>query len=249
MSDRPPGGFGKPRQIILGGDMTRISRVPKSAAVVGAAGIACALTGSILLAAPAMAASSEIVGSATVVLDFSVAGEVNVDLNTQNLSGVTAYGSAYVDAPDGQRYTWGPREYAPGEVWTYTKLLTGYTCDDLSSVSAAAFGYADLEDRTPDWTTGVVSYPDDRVTVIGCDTPPTTPPASTDPVTPPSSSTTPTTTGLGNTLPPSRTDGALLASTGGTSPLGPTLMIGAVGLFTVAAGLVARQRSRFSRAE
>lgn len=225
--------------------MTRISRVPKSAVAVGAAGIACALAGTILISAPAVAAE-EIVGSATVVLDFSVAGEVNVDVNTQNLSGVTAYGAAYVDAPDGQRYTWGPREYAPGETWTYSKLLTGYTCDDLYSVSAAAFGFADLEDPTPDWSTGVVTYPNERVTVIGCDTPPTSPPPSSPPAT--SETTTPASVS-GNVLPPSKTDGALLASNETASAFGPTLLIAAVGLLAVAAGLFGRRRSDSARAE
>ena len=92
-----------------------------------------------MLAAPAaVAAEGEIVGSATVVLDFSVAGEVDVEVTTQNLSDVSAYGAASVIAPDGARYDFGPKLYTPDQVWVYTKVLTGYTCADLELVSAAA---------------------------------------------------------------------------------------------------------------
>lgn len=229
--------------------MKTAARVPRSVAVTTAAGLASALTGAILLSTPAFAATSEIVGSATVVLDFSTVGEVDVEITTQNLSGVPAYGAAYVAAPDGQRYAWGPRLYAAGEVWVYTKLLTGYTCDDLTAVSAAAFGFADLADESPEWTTGVVRYPDARVTVIGCDTS-TEPPAEEEPETEesetetPSASGTPgTSTGV-NKLPPSKTDGALLAATGpsGTAVFGGALLAGAVAMFATAGGLLARDR-------
>lgn len=241
--------------------MKTAARVPRSVAVTTAAGVASALTGAILLSTPAFAATSEIVGSATVVLDFSTVGEVDVEITTQNLSGVPAYGAAYVAAPDGQRYAWGPRLYAAGEVWVYTKLLTGYTCDDLTAVSAAAFGFADLADESPEWTTGVVRYPDARVTVIGCDTstePPAEEPGTEEPETgtpeteTPSASGTPgTSTGV-NKLPPSKTDGALLASTSpsGTAAFGGALLAGAAAMFATAGGLLARdRRARRPRAE
>lgn len=225
--------------------MKNVSRAPKSVVAVAAVGIASAVTGSLLLAAPAFAATG-IVGSATVVLDFSTAGEVDVEVTTQNLSGVPAYGAAYVKAPDGERYSWGPRLYGPNEVWVYTKVLTGYTCDDLTSVAAAAFGFEDLSDEIPEWTSGVVRYPDSRVTVIGCDVPPSPEPSpsSDSPSPEPSASTSAVpAAGSGNVLPPSKTDGALLASASDTTAsMGATFLLAAATFFAIAAGLFVRGR-------
>lgn len=223
--------------------MKSAARMPRSVAVATAAGLASALTGAILLSAPATASTNEIVGSASVALDFTTVGEVDVEITTQNLSGVPAYGAAYVSAPDGERYVWGPRLYAAGEVWVYTKLLTGYTCDDLTAVSAAAFGFADLEDESPEWTTGVVRYPDERVTVIGCDTP--SPEPETPTTEPPTTTDTPAASTPGvNKLPPSKTDGALLASTGNSSEgaFGGALLAGAAAMFATAGALLVRDR-------
>ncbi len=126
----------------------------------------------------ANAAVGDISGEASVVLDFTVDGQVTVDVSTLSTSSIDAYGSAIVTAPSGTVYTFGPKLYRPGESWTYTQVLTGYTCDDLTLVSAVANGSA-TSGGTPEWTTGVVTYPDARVTVIGCDPEPTPTPTPT----------------------------------------------------------------------
>jgi hypothetical protein len=223
--------------------MKNVTYAPKAAIGVAAVGIAAAISGVLILATPALAVEAAIEGSATVVLDFTTAGEVGVEVTTQNLSTVSAYGGAVILAPDGTRYDFGPKFYTPGEVWVYSKVLSGYDCDDLTEVSAAAFGFANLNDDSPEWTSGVVTYPDSRVTVIGCDDP-APPPTDTDTDVTPTAST-PSTVVVprsGNTLPPSMTDGALVVAPAMSAPLGATLLVAGAALFTLSAGILMRGR-------
>ena len=204
-------------------------------------------------------AEEAVTGQGSVILDFSTPGSVDIDVWTKNTSAIPAWGTAVVRDVDGAIYPFGPRGYAPGEVYTYAITLDGYTCADLGrGANAFAFGFdarpqspADLADY--EWTSGPVSYPDPRITVIGCDSPP--PPPPVDPEDPPvitptdggtttptvttptataptataPTATTPTAT---NTLPAAKTDGAELTAGSTSSP-----MFGV--LFTLGALLVA----------
>lgn len=120
------------------------------------------------LSGTAASAANGIEGSTTTILDFTVAGQVTVTVDTTNLSEVPAWGAAVVQAPNGALHRFGPKLYAAGEDWDYTTTLLGYSCDDLSLTSAAAFGFAEADDAEPSWTSGQVAYPDPRVTVLGC---------------------------------------------------------------------------------
>lgn len=193
------------------------------------------------VAGAAAAEVEEIVGEGTVTLDFgSTPGSVEVDVWTRNLSAVPAYGVAVITDTDGSVYDFGPRLYAPGEEWTYSKTLPGYTCADLGNASGVAFGFADTEDLTdPDWTSGVVTYPDPRITVIGCPVSPD--PTGEEPEAPPATSGGSSGT---NELPPAKTDGALIAGTASESSplLGLTVTLAAVLAGATAAGVGALRR-------
>ncbi|HEX5859805.1 MAG TPA: hypothetical protein VFY91_16990 [Microbacterium sp.] len=160
------------------------------------------------------------------MLAFSAPDTVSISIVTKNASAVDAIGMAVITGPDGARYPFGPRTYAAGEVWTYDKVLTGYTCGDLEGTTGVAIGFALGDDGEPDWTSGTVRSPDPRVTVTGCDP---SPPPPVDPETPvtPGSPGTPVTPGVTaqpgavaapvaapvtNTLPASQTDGALVGT-------------------------------------
>ncbi|QIG38823.1 hypothetical protein G5T42_04415 [Microbacterium sp. 4R-513] len=185
----------------------------------------------------AYAADEPIVGQGHVTLDFSVTpGSVTVQVWTKNLSEVEAWGRAVVVDVDGTPYPFGARHFAPGEEYVYSKTLADYTCADLGNASAVAFGFGTESGTAPDWTSGIVRYPDARITVIGCDTvspaptdrgDPGTTPTPTDGTTPttpaastPSTSAAAVTTPTGrNSLPAAKTDGALHAERPGPSPL------------------------------
>lgn len=147
------------------------------------------------LSGTAASAANGIEGSTTTILDFTVAGQVTVTVDTTNLSEVPAWGAAVVQAPNGDLHRFGPKLYAAGEDWDYTTTLLGYSCDDLSLTSAAAFGFAEADDAEPSWTSGQVAYPDPRVTVLGCPaTTEPTPDPETPTVTPSEQAATPTPT-------------------------------------------------------
>lgn len=198
-----------------------------------AAAVVVGLLTAVGAAGAAAAADEPIVGEGHVTLDFSVApGSVAVQVWTKNLSEVEAWGRAIVFDVDGTAYPFGARHYAPGEEYVFTRTLAGYTCEDLGSASAVAYGFSDSEGVVPDWTSGTVRYPDARITVVGCDpaapnptdggeTDPeptdTTTPTTTTPTTTTPSATTPT--AKKNTLPAAKTDGSLLAEESHPSPL------------------------------
>ncbi|WP_349426410.1 hypothetical protein [Microbacterium sp. LWS13-1.2] len=163
-----------------------------------AAAITLGLGGGALAAVHAASAdTSAVIGEASVVLDFTTPGEVDISVYTRNLSSVPAWGAATVNGPDGEVYTWGPSRYEPGEVRTYDATVTGHTCDDLHNTSAVAYGYASPDDAETSWTTGLVTYPSPLVTVIGCAVTPTPTPTPTPTATPtptPTQTATPTPT-------------------------------------------------------
>ena len=126
------------------------------------------------MAAPAFAADEPgIFGYTDITLDFTNPKNLVVEITTTNLSDGPAWGTAYVVIPSGARYDFGPSRYAAGETRTFAAALPGHPCADAKLMSAAAFGYADGSDATPEWTSGVVRYPDPRVTVTGCHPTPT----------------------------------------------------------------------------
>lgn len=186
-------------------------------------GAAAVVAGALLAfgtAGAASAADPAIIGEGHVTLDFSVTpGSVAVDVWTKNLSEVEAWGRAVVIDVDGTPYPFGPKLFAPGEEFIYAITLDGYTCDDLGDASAFAFGFATENSVEPDWSSGEVRYPDERITVVGCDTP-------TPPVTPPVTPGTPT--GGTNALPPAKTDGAELAGSSSSPLFGLTFTLGAI---------------------
>ncbi|TDN90851.1 hypothetical protein [Microbacterium sp. BK668] len=187
----------------------------------------------------ASAADETISGEGRVTLDFSVTpGSVSVEVWTHSLSTVPAYGAAIVQDVDGQRYSYGPELYQPDEEKTYYRVLAGRTCADLGGGAIAfAFGFGSLEATAPDWIGEPLSYPDPRITVVGCDAPP--PPPPVDPVTPPVV-VTPTDGGTTapvpgttqpvatNKLPAAKTDGAELAGSSPSPLLGFAVTIGAI---------------------
>ncbi|MEU1971917.1 hypothetical protein ABZ477_09685 [Microbacterium sp. NPDC019599] len=201
-------------------------------------------------------AADEIIGQGSVTLDFSsTPGSVEVDVWTKNLSTVEAWGSAVVQDAGGTLYPFGPRLYAPGEEWTFSQTLAGYTCADLGGASAVAFGFGAQDAVEAAWSSGLVRYPDPRVTVIGCPTPNPTAEEPEEPeepeeepgVTPTDGGTTtpavPTASGV-NTLPAAKTDGALLAHDSSTSPLfGMLSTLGAL-VATGAGAVIAGARRR-----
>ena len=123
------------------------------------------------IAVPAYAA--DITGEVEVTLDFSTPNATEVSVYTKNTSAVTAYGRAEVTR-NGDTAYFSEKRFAPGEVWTWEKTLRGYDCSDLITVSAEAFG-SETRRGSADWTSGVLTAADPRVTVIGCDTPTPTP--------------------------------------------------------------------------
>lgn len=153
----------------------------KTATRVLAALVVAGVLGAGVATATAASAANGIEGEATASLDFTVAGQVQVSVYTRNLSEVAAYGAAVVNDPDGIPHPFGSRLYEAGEVWVYETTLMGYTCDDLGGASAVAVGFAAEPQTEPDWTSGLVSYPDPRITVIGCPDATPTPTASVTP--------------------------------------------------------------------
>lgn len=166
----------------------------KARSVLAAAAITATIGGGALIAAPAFAATDDVRGEATITLDFSVEGETDVQVYTKNLSSVPAYGWATGLGPDGDTYDWGPHFYQPGDEWTFQITKYGYTCDDLEYVSATVYGSRTLGGDV-EWTSGLVTYPDPRIIVIGCDTPTPNTPTETPTATPSPSPT--STTGVG----------------------------------------------------
>ena len=252
--------------------VNRSTRKKRSAIGFAAAGATLALTGTLLMAAPAFAADEPgIFGATDITLDFTNPKMLVVEITTTNLSDGPAWGTAYVVIPSGARYDFGPSRYAAGETRTFAAALPGHPCADANLMNAAAFGFADRSDTTPEWTSGVVRYPDPRVTVIGCHLSPTPTPTPTPTLTPtpritpaptptftptptPTATTTPTptptptptatTTPTPAVVPSGTTPTGALAQTG--TALGATLLITAMGFLAVAAGLFVRGRSRRS---
>src|SRR5215207_8629242 len=104
--------------------MTTASKAPRAALGIAAIGIVSALAGGVLLATPATAATDDtIFGSTSLVLDFSTPGELGLEVSTQNLSSVPAYGVMYIQIPSGDRFDFGPKLYAPGESRTFYATL------------------------------------------------------------------------------------------------------------------------------
>jgi len=250
--------------------VNRSTRKKRSAIGFAAAGATLALTGTLLMAAPAFAADEPgIFGYTDITLDFTNPKNLVVEITTTNLSDGPAWGTAYVVIPSGARYDFGPSRYAAGETRTFAAALPGHPCADAKLMSAAAFGYADGSDATPEWTSGVVRYPDPRVTVTGChptptptltpttrNTPTPTPTITITPTPTPTPTLTPTptptptitptptatTTPAPAVVPSGNTPTGGLAQTG--TALGATLLIAALGFFAVAAGLFVRGRAR-----
>jgi len=223
------------------------------------AAAAIAITAGAALAGPAFAEGETLSGVAVVTLDFTIAGQVAVTVDTQNTSAVPAYGSAVVWAPDGAAHEFGPKLYQAGETWVYNKTLLGYTCADVALASAIANGSFTLTPADPEWTTGVVTTPDARVTVIGCATAPEPTPVTETPTPTPSTGTptptpgtvtpapvavTPTPAALAN---PSASPAALasgtLPATGGDSVWLFGLGAGAL-IATMAGGMIVLSRRR-----
>ena len=187
---------------------------------------------------PAAAAGEEIVGQGSVTLDFAAApGSVVVSIWTQNLSTVEAWGTALITDRDSVVYPFGPRHYDPGEVWTDTETLPDYACSDLGSVTGISFGFSTDQLAAPEWTSGPITYPDPRITVIGCDPAPPPPPTTNEEPTDSGDPATPVVTVEANVLPAAKTDGSLVSSGSQSSPMfGLVFTIGAI--IAAAAGSV-----------
>lgn len=235
----------------------------------GAGATALALTAAIGAGSAAWAA--DITGETEVTLDFTTAGQVEVKVWAQNTSSVPAYGTAVIKAPDGAVEDYGPRLFQPGETWTWTKTLKGYDCDDVAETAAATFGFEKLG-TAPDWTSGVLTAPDPRVSVIGCDPSPTpsptpspsgttsptptptpTPSASTGPTGTPTPTATvtptatprPTASATATAVPASTTTkGGALAATGVETDAVLPLGIGAASALLIGAVLLVARRRR-----
>ncbi|WP_270354101.1 LPXTG cell wall anchor domain-containing protein [Microbacterium testaceum] len=233
----------------------------------GAGATALALTAAIGAGSAAWAA--DITGETEVTLDFTTAGQVEVKVWAQNTSSVPAYGTAVIKAPDGAVEDYGPRLFQPGEIWTWTKTLKGYDCDDVAETAAATFGFEKLG-TAPDWTSGVLTAPDPRVSVIGCDPSPTpsptplpsgttsptptpTPSASTGPTGTPTPTATvtptatprPTASATATAVPASTTTkGGALAATGVETDAVLPLGIGAASALLIGAVLLVARRRR-----
>ncbi|MFH8251610.1 hypothetical protein ACH3VR_14675 [Microbacterium sp. B2969] len=196
----------------------------------------------------AVAADGEISGEGHVTLNFSTTpGSVDVTVWTHSLSTVDAWGVVVIRDVDGQNHTYGPELYAPDQEKTYVRSLPGYTCSDLGrGAVAVAFGFGSLEATAPDWTGEPLSYPDPRITVIGCTESPNPTGGGEDPgttptdggtTTAPTVTTTKTTATGTNVLPAAKTDGADLAGASTSSPLfGLAVTVGAI--LAAAAGSV-----------
>ena len=136
---------------------------------VAATGAALALMGTLLMAAPALAAENDpALGYVAVTLDFTDPASLGVVVTTQNLSERPAYGSGVVRIPSGRSISFGPRLYAPGETLTHSEAAAGHPCEDLHAMSISVYGVHDLSDEHPAWSSGVIEFPDPRITVIGC---------------------------------------------------------------------------------
>ncbi|KSU53671.1 LPXTG cell wall anchor domain-containing protein [Microbacterium enclense] len=122
--------------------------------------------------------AADITGDVRVTLDFTTPNEVDVAVWAQNTSAVTAYGSATVAQTNGWVETFSEKRFAPGETWTWSASFDGYDCSDLDTTAGVAFG-SSSRGGDPEWTSGVITAWDSRVTVIGCDLPPTPTPTPT----------------------------------------------------------------------
>ncbi|MBN9200535.1 MAG: hypothetical protein J0H70_04050 [Microbacterium chocolatum] len=139
----------------------------------------------------AVAASSPYSGSVSITVDLSSGGHADVAITATNTSGITAWGGAKLTHPDGSYEIFGPREFEPGETHTWYDRMHGCSCANLPA-SSAIVGFGESID-TPHWSSGTITVPDPRVTVIGCDVTPTPTPTPT--VTPtPTPTPTPTVT-------------------------------------------------------
>ncbi|WP_345801170.1 hypothetical protein AAIB33_17160 [Microbacterium sp. AZCO] len=225
-----------------------------------AAAVVAGLLSVFAVGGAANAADPEIIGEGHVTLNFSTTpGSVDITIWTHNLSTVEAWGAAVVRDIDGVNHPTNLEHYDPGQEKTFFRSLPGYTCADLGKGAVAfAFGFGSLSNPEPDWIGAPLSYPDPRITVVGCDVVPNptggdpdpAPPTTTPPVVTPGSTTPPaggtttptttvTTTSTGtNTLPAAKTDGADLAgATSTASPVfGLAVTVGA--LLAAAAGSV-----------
>ncbi|MCJ1708639.1 hypothetical protein [Microbacterium sp. VKM Ac-2923] len=122
--------------------------------------------------------AADITGDVRVTLDFTTPNEVDVAVWAKNTSAVTAYGSATVAQTNGWVETFSEKRFAPGETWTWSASFDGYDCSDLNTTAGVAFG-SSSRGGDPEWTSGVITAWDSRVTVIGCDLPPTPTPTPT----------------------------------------------------------------------
>ncbi|MFF2487726.1 hypothetical protein ACFVSU_15085 [Microbacterium sp. NPDC058062] len=204
-----------------------------------ATAVAIGLASTAFAAAQAATADSPVLGEASVVLDFTTAGEVHISVHTRNASSIPAWGAARVTTPEGIEYSWGPSRYEPGEVRNYDVTESGRTCADLPDASAVAYGYAAASDTVPSWTTGIVTYPSPLVTVIGCDPTPTPTPTSTPTVQPTPLSPAPEATATPSGTPNPDTTPAAAAASGNSSADGALAATGAAVGWTVAATIAA----------
>lgn len=232
----------------------------KKTITAGLGATALALTAAIGAGSAAWAA--DITGETEVTLDVTTAGRIVVKVWAQNTSAIPAYGAAVIKAPDGTVEDYGPRLFQPGETWSWTKTLNGYDCDDVADTAAAAFGFAE-QGTAPDWTSGILTAPDPRVSVIGCDpdvepSPEPSPSGSTSPTpTPPASTPTPTPTATATATPAptasataaavaasTPTKGGALAATGVDTDAVLPLGLGAVAALLIGAVLRMARRRR-----
>lgn len=138
----------------------------------------------------AFADDGAITGDASAVLTFTGSQTVEVAVTATNTSSVPAYGWAVVYGPDDRTYNFSERRFEPGETWTWKTTVVGHPCADVDDTSTQA--YASSTPGGPvEWTTGLVTPPDPRITVVGCGT--TTTPTPTPTPTTPTPTPTPTT--------------------------------------------------------
>ncbi len=81
--------------------------------------------------------AADITGDVRVTLDFTTPNEAEVSVWAKNTSAVTAYGTATVAKTDGWVEDFGPKRFAPGETWTWSKSFAGYDCSDLDTVAVS----------------------------------------------------------------------------------------------------------------
>ncbi|WJL94749.1 hypothetical protein QSU92_12320 [Microbacterium sp. ET2] len=154
-------------------------------ALIGTAIVGTLATGAIAGTAVA-AAGDGITAEVSAVLEWTGETTIRATVTGTNTSAVPIYGFAELYGPDGRTYKSDVEYVEPGETETWTTIVQGHPCEDLERTSAQAWASDASNPGEIDWTSGMVTYPDPRVTVIGCDVPPTpTPtPTPTPPVTP-----------------------------------------------------------------